>query len=352
MNPTGQKDSGNGWLKRHRRGLLIGGPLLFLLIAAAVYLSGGRYVSTDDAYVQSARTEISSNIAGRVIEVAVHDNEPVRKGDVLFKLDSREYAIAVDDAQARLASARLQVAALKATYLQRQADVKAAKDTLAYQQREFERQKTLAAQGISSQAQLEQARHELAAAGQQVLVTEEQRENIRASLGNNPDIAIDEHPSVKETRAALDRAELNLTYTVIKAPADGIVTKVEQLQVGDYVNAAAPAFALVSSKDIWVEANFKETDLTYMRTGQEATINVDSYPGRVFHGKAVSTSPGTGSSFSLLPPENATGNWVKVVQRLPVRISLDDLDEQLPLHAGLSATVEVDTHHSRLGKGD
>jgi membrane fusion protein (multidrug efflux system) len=344
MNAMANNSLKDGWLVRNRRRLLIGGPALFLLIAAIVWLSSGRYVSTDDAYIQAARTDISANIAARVTEIAVRDNQQVHKDDLLFKLDDRDYVIAVEDAKARLAGARLQIAALKATYLQRQADVQGAKDTLAYEQREFDRQKMLAAKGISSQAQLDQAAHALASARQQVNAIEQQRENIRASLGDNPDINVNEHPSVQQAQAMLDRALLNLSHTVVRAPADGIVTKVEQLQVGDYINAATPVFSLISDKDIWVEANFKETDLTHMRPGQTATIKVDTYPGRVFHGRVVSASPGTGSSFSLLPPENATGNWVKVVQRLALRISIDDADAHMPLGTGLSATVEVDTH--------
>ena len=246
--------SGNGWFKRHRRLLLIGGPILFVLVAGYVYLTGGRYISTDDAYIQSARTEISANIAGRVVELRVHDNQEVSAGDVLFKLDDRDLVIAVEEAKAKLAVARLQVSALKATYQQRQAGLQEAKDTLAYQQQEFERQKTLAAQGISSQAQLELARHAVASASQQVNAVIQERENIRASLGDNPDLDVDEHPSVRLAQAALDRAELNLSYTVIKAPADGIVTKVEQLQAGTYIKAATPVFSLVSKKDIWVLA--------------------------------------------------------------------------------------------------
>jgi membrane fusion protein (multidrug efflux system) len=346
------KDSGNGWLKRNRRLLLIGGPVLLALVAAYFYLTGGRFISTDDAYIQSARTDISANIAGRVVELPVHDNQEVRAGDILFKLDDRDLVIAVQEAKAKLAVARLQIAALKATYHQRLAGVQEAKETLAYQEQEFERQKTLAAQGVSSQAQLELARHAVASARQQVNAIEQERENIRASLGDNPDLDVDQHPSVRLAQAALDRAQLNVSYTVVKAPADGIVTKVEQLQTGTYIKAATPVFSLVSRKDIWVEANFKETDLTYMRPGQEATIEVDAFPEQTFHGKVASASPGTGSSFSLLPPENATGNWVKVVQRLPVRVTLDDADPQLQLHAGLSATVEVDTHQRRLAKKD
>jgi len=338
----------NGWMQRNRRRLLIGGPVLLLLAGTVLYLTGGRYVSTDDAYVQAARTDISASIAGRVVEVEVKDNQQVHKGDVLFKLDDRDYVIAVEDAKAKLAGEKLKIAALKATYRQRQADVTSARDTLAYQKNELARQQKLAKQGISSQAQLDEAKHAASTAEQKLAAAEHEMENINASLGGDPDIEVEEHPAVRQAQAALDQAELNLSYTVVKAPQDGIVTKVEQLQVGDYIKDAMPLFSLVSNTNVWIEANFKETDLTHMRSGQEATFTIDTYPGKTFHGKVESVSPGTGSAFSLLPPENASGNWVKVVQRLPVRISIDDADSNNPLHSGLSANVEVDTHYSRL----
>lgn len=331
---------------RHR--LLAGGALVFLSICAIVYLAGGRYVSTDDAYAQAARADISANISGRVTRIYVRDNQPVRRGDPLFELDKRELVLSLDDAKARLAGARLQVAALKATYLQRQADLHAAEDTLVYRTREFERQKRLAAKGISPQTQLDEARHSLEQARQKVVAARQEKMNIRALLGNDPGIDINAHPDVLQAKAMLGRAQLNLSYAVIKAPFDGVVTKVEGLQVGDYIRAAVPVFPLISRKSIWVEANFKESELAHMRSGQKATIEIDAYPGRSFHGSVESFSPGTGSSFSLLPPENATGNWIKVVQRLPVRISIDDPDPKLPIHSGLSAVVEVDTHHRRL----
>jgi membrane fusion protein (multidrug efflux system) len=341
----------NAWLKKHRRLLLIGVPALVLVTAAIIYFSGGRYVSTDDAYVQAARTDISANVAGRVTEIAVRENQRVGKGDVLFKLDDRDYTIAVENAKASLANAKLQVAALKATYRQREAAVASAKTTSAYQEKEFGRQQKLAAQGVASEAQLDDARHAFETAQQELKSAEQERANVRASLGDNPDIDVNEHPSVQQAKAVLDRAELDLSRTVIQAPMDGVVTKVDLLQVGDYVKEATPVFSLVSNADVWMEANFKETDVTHLRAGQDATIKVDAYPGRVFHGKVVSTSPGTGSSFSLLPPENATGNWVKVVQRLPVRISVDDTESQIPLHAGMSATVKVDTNSGTGGDG-
>ncbi len=336
-----------GWLERHRRLLLIGGPTLILLAAGGLYLNSLRYVSTDNAYVGAARTEVSANIPGRVVEVAVKDNQVVHRGDVLFRLDDRDFAIAVADAQARLAAARLQIAALKATYRQHQADVAAARETLAFADQDLQRQKHLASLGIASQAQMEQAQHAWAQAQQKVHAVEQEEENTLAALDHHPEQDIDTHPTVRQAQTVLDRASLNLSYTTITAPQDGIVTKVEQLQVGDYVNAATPVFALVSSGKVWVEANFKETELTRMHPGQKSAIEVDAYPGKTFHGEVQSMSPGTGSSFSVLPPENATGNWVKVVQRLPVRISIDDPDPQTPLRAGLSATVEVDIRHDR-----
>ncbi len=335
------------WRQRLRLPLMVGVPVLAGILGGALYLSGGRYVSTDDAYVQAARVSVSSDVPGRVVEVDVQDNQSVKAGQILFKLDDRPYRIAVEDAEARLAAAQLKIDAEKATYRQKRADLLAMQDTLEYQSREFERQKRLLASGIASQSQYDQAAHALQIARQQVTATEQQIAAALADLGGNAEIAPNRHPLVQQAQAALDRAKLNLSYTVVAAPEDGMVTKVEQLQVGDYVNTAQPLFSLISTSRIWVEANFKETELTHMRPGQTATIDIDTYPDRQFNARVTSLSPGTGSAFSLLPPENASGNWVKVVQRLPVRLQLDRLPPNAPLRAGMSADVEVDTQHRR-----
>ncbi len=332
--------------QRLRLPLMLAGPIVVLIGASWWYLTSGRYVSTDDAYIQAARTMISTDISGRVVAVAVQDNQRVTAGQVLFKLDDRPFRIAVEEATAMLAAAKLQVEALKATYRLKVADAKAAEDTLAYHQRDFERQRQLAVSGTASRQAFDLAQNGLQIAQQKVISTQSDIANTLAQLGGNPDIPVDQHPSVQRAQAALDKAGLDLSYSTVRAHENGIVTKVEQLQVGSYVTASTPVFSMMSDR-IWVEANFKETELTHMRPGQSATVEIDTYPGIVFSAKLVSLSPGTGLSFSLLPPENATGNWVKVVQRLPVRLELESPDPNQLLHAGLSATVEVDTKHRK-----
>jgi len=332
---------------RTRLLLMLLGPLVLVAVALYFYLAGGRYESTDDAYVQIARVSISADIAGRVKEIDVHDNQLVHKGDLLFRLDDAALRIAVDEASAQLAAARLKINMLKANYRQGQSDLTAAQDTLHYRQTAFARTRRLQAAGIDSQAQLDQAAHELDDARTQVSAVQQRIGAVVANLAGNADIAPDRHPDVQQAEALLDRARLNLSYTLVRAPADGIATRVEELQVGNYIAASAPVFALVSTRDIWIEANFKEDQLAHMRAGQTAEVQVDSYRGKTFSAHVASLSPGTGSQFSVLPPENATGNWVKIVQRVPVRIELDDLDPAFPLQGGLSASVSVDTHYQR-----
>jgi membrane fusion protein (multidrug efflux system) len=339
--------SESGWAARLRLPLMIGGPVLAVIVVFIFYLTGGRYEGTDDAYVQTASVAVSSNVAGRVLEVNVRDNQAVHKGDVLFRLDDEPFRIAVEEAAAQLSSARLQVESLKASYRQRQAEAASARETVEFQKRETDRQQRLLTAGISSQLQVDRAVHALEGARTQLAAAEQETNAVVANLGGNPNIEAERHPTVQHAQAVLDRAKLNLSYTVIKAPSDGIVTRVEQLQAGTYISASAAVFALVVADDTWIEANFKENQLTHMRVGQQVEVHVDSYPGKKFDGTVVSVSPGTGSQFSLLPAENATGNWVKVVQRLPVRIELRDFDPEFPLHGGLSATVNVDTRHER-----
>lgn len=335
------------WIGRHRKKLLIAGPLVLVGGTTLAYMMGGRYLSTDDAYIQAARVQVSSNIAGQVTAVLVHDNQLVKTGDILFTLDARHFQIAVEEAQAHLAQVRMDIEALKATYAQYQADTQAAKEALAYHEREYRRQAALAEHGITSKSRLDLAENALHQAEGQYLGNSQKMANVLVNLGGKENIALDQHPRLKQAQAILDNAKLQLSYTAIRASIDGTVTKVEQLQVGNYINAAMPQFALVSNTDIWVEANFKEDDLTHMRPNEKATFTIDAYPGMQCTGTVASLSPGTGSTFALLPPQNASGNWVKVVQRLPVRIAIDPHCHQVPLHAGLSVNVVVDTEYHR-----
>ena len=326
-------------LRRMRWPLMIGGPLLILLVVGYFVLTGGRYQDTDDAYVQAARVPISASIAGRVVELDVKENQLVKAGQVLFKLDSRDQGTAVEQAQAQLSAAHLQVSASQAAYQQQLSSLQTAKDSVAYAQREAARQKALMDVGVSSRDQYEAAVHTAELANQQVATAQQQVAQALANLGGGG--SPDNHPMVMQAKAALDRARLNISYTTVVAPQDGVVTRVEQLQVGTYINPAQTLFWLVSGEP-WVEANFKEDQLAKMHIGQAASITVDADPGHSFAGHVASFSPGTGQAFSALPAQNATGNWIKVVQRLPVRIAFNHPPSDMAGRAGLSAQVKVD----------
>ncbi|WP_044559313.1 HlyD family secretion protein, partial [Azospirillum sp. B4] len=274
------------------------------------------------------------------------DNQRVTKGQMLFRIDPEPYRIAIDQPEARLDGARLQIVALKATYRQQQAELQSARDSADFNERDYARKKALAASDFTSRAVYERAETDLKVARRRIASVEQQIANTVAALNGNPDIEVDRHPSVRAAKADLDRARLDLSYATVTAPDDGVVTRVDELQVGDFVNPGAAVFTLLSSRQVWVEANFRETDLTHMRPGQAAAIRIDAFPDSRLQAHVVSMSPGTGSDFAILPPENATGNWVKVVQRLPVRIEFDDgAAPNWPPFSGISVTARVETGH-------
>jgi membrane fusion protein, multidrug efflux system len=341
LRPEGHEPPARSLRQRLRLPLMWGVPLLMVAAGLYVYLTSGRYRSTDDAYLRAAEVAISANVAGRVSEVDVRENQRVHRGQVLFRLDDRPFRIAVEAARARLQGARLQVESMKADYRQRLAGLGSAQSALAYAQREYRRESRLLVSGIASQSQVDKALLARNEAQQSVAAARQQITATVARLGGEPDVAVNTHPLVEQAQAVLDRALLNLSYATISAPADGIVTGVEHVQAGSYLPAATPAFVLVSTHDVWVEADFKEDQLAHMRPGDSATVKIDAYPGHTFRAVVASITPGTGSQFSVLPPENATGNWVKVVQRLDVRLRLEG---SLPaVRSGLSAAVTVDT---------
>lgn len=328
--------------KARRLILMIAPPLVVAaIIGGWLVLTAGR-VSTDNATISSARSPISASVRARVSEILVTENETVQAGDVLLRLDPGDFEIAVSQAKARLASARLQVDALRASYGKALADVRTARTQSGFADKELERQKNLFDAGIISRQQLDEAQNAANVASRNLAAAGESLSTALANLGGSPDLETDQHPLVLQAQAALEQAQSDQADTEIRAPASGTVTRVNQVQIGSYVQPAQTLFWLVSGQP-WIDAAFKENQLENLRPGQPVEIHVDAFPGAKLHGHVGSFSPGTGSSFAVLPAENATGNWVRVVQRLNVHIDLDDPPADLPLAVGLSAKVTVDT---------
>jgi len=340
---------GSGGMRRflNRRTAMFVVPAVLVVVGGYFWLMAGRYAGTDNAYVQQDMVSIVAEVAGRITDVAVTENEPVKAGDLLFRIDPEAYQIAYEQAQAGIAASRLQVEQMRSSYRQAEAELKQARDDLDYKQKVFDRYQKLVQSGTSSRAQFDEAENDLRAAKQTLARDEQALEGARAALGGDPDIDTDKHPLVLQAIALRDKAALDLKHAEVRAPADGIVSQTDRLKEGQYVSVGTSVVAVMESGRSWIEANFKETDLTHMAPGQEATISIDAYPGLALTGKVASIGAGTGSEFSLLPAQNATGNWVKVVQRVPVRIELDQSTSDLPLKAGLSASVEVDTGYRR-----
>ena len=335
---------------RKRRSLLR--PFLFLLLPVALvaggyyYVTGGQIMSTDNAYVQADMVGVSTDVAGTVIAIEVRDNDTVAKGQVLYRLKPDSYQTALDAANAQLGTVRNQILTLQASYKQSLAQIAQAQADIPFYEASFKRQQDLSASAASSRATFDQAKHDLDSAKQKVLVARAQAQAMLAQLGDDPDQPVEKNPFYLQAQTGVDNARRDLADTVVRAPFDGVVTNVSSLQVGGYLQASQAAFSLVSSAKVWIGASPKETELTYVRPGQTVTISVDTYPGVEWHGKVDSISPASGASFSLLPAQNTSGNWVKVVQRIPMRIRIDDLAGKPPLRVGMSVTAEVDTGHA------
>jgi len=330
-----------------RWGLLILGPLTVLLVAGDLYLRGGRYVSIDDAYVKADMVNVANDVAGMVATVAVRNNEQVKAGQVLYRLDDEPFRIALANAQAQLDQVRNDIEAMKASYREKEEDIKSDQVNIEFYQREEQRQADLVAKNFVSRAQYDAARRNYDVARQHLASDREQLAAIAANLSGNPDIAPEQHPRYLQAKARRDQAARDLRRTEVRASLPGIVTNVDKLQPGQYLAAGTPAFSLVASDHVWVEANPKETELTYVKPGDPVTIEVDTYPGVTWQSTVASLSPASGSEFALLPAQNTSGNWVKVVQRIPIRLRVETKPDMPTLRAGMSVVATIDTGHKR-----
>jgi membrane fusion protein, multidrug efflux system len=336
-------------LRRHRRTLLLVVlPLAVLIGGVIFYLNGGRYVSTDDAYVGAQKVLITPDISGKIEKVVVREGQRVNEGDVLFEIDPVPFRLAVQQAKATLDQAHTSYDNLVANVKIYQQMQDLAQQAVDLKQRDVDRKSALVKSSFGSQLDLDNASNAVVTAKAQLEFLKQQLSSSKTQLLGNPDLPLDQFPPYAQAKAALEQAERNLDHSVMRAPMDGIATQVDQIQLGRFVAAGTPVFSIIDTSKPWVDANLKESDFTHVAVGQPVSIEVDAFPDHVFKGTIGSLSPGTGSQFAILPPQNATGNFVKVVQRVPVRIYFDNRDKYVQkLKAGMSAYTTIDTGHRR-----
>ena len=338
-----------GFLRRYRRTLLLVVlPIVALVGGVAFYLTGGRYVTTDDAYVGAQKVLITPDISGNIDKVVVREGQHVNAGDVLFEIDPAPFQFALRQAQATLAQQKttydnlvsnVKIYGQMQDLLQQGTDLK---------QRDVERKNTLVKSNYGSQLDLDNSTNALVTARSQLELLKQQLSTSKNQLLGNPDLPLDQFPPYAQAKAALDQAQRNLDHTTLKAPISGIATQVDNIQLGRFVAAGSPILSVIDDARPWVDANLKESDFTHIAVGQKVDIDIDAFPDHVFKGTVGSLSPGTGAQFAILPPQNATGNFVKVVQRVPVRIYLDYADPAVQkLKAGMSSYTSIDTNHHR-----
>jgi membrane fusion protein, multidrug efflux system len=333
---------------RLRMILLVGLPAAAALFGLLIYVTGGRYISTDNAYVGAQKVLITPDISGKVVHIAVREGQHIKAGDELLMLDSVPFQLALDQAKAKLNTARsdFDKAKTNLTSLNTLADL--AQKNVDLKQREVDRKTKLVASQAGSAADVDTSMAGLVTAQLQAQFTLQQRDSTLSSLLGDANLPLEQFPGYAQAKAALDQAQRDLDHTTLRAPIAGTATQVDNIQLGRFVAAGGPILSVIDDQAPWVDANPKETDITYLRVGQRASLAVDSFPDHTFAGTVVAVSPGTGSQFSILPPQNASGNWVKVVQRVPVRIAFDKEEDIHLLRSGMSVNVEIDTGHSRL----
>jgi membrane fusion protein, multidrug efflux system len=336
-------------MRRYRRILLLVVlPLVAVIAGLTFYLNGGRYVTTDDAYVGAQKVLITPDISGKIEKVVVKEGQQVNEGDVLFEIDPVPFRLAVAQAKATLDQAHTSYDNLKANVKIYGDMLVLAQQGVDLKQRDVDRKSALVKSNFGSQLDLDNAANALVTASAQAQFLKQQLSSSKTQLLGDPDLPLEQFPPYAQAKAALEQAERNLDHTVMRAPMAGIATQVEQIQLGRFVAAGTPVFSVIDTSKPWVDANPKESDFTYVAVGQPVTIDVDAFPNHVFKGTVGSLSPGTGAQFAILPAQNATGNFVKVVQRVPVRIYFDSNDKYVKkLKAGMSSYTTIDTGHRR-----
>jgi membrane fusion protein, multidrug efflux system len=336
------------WWPRSRRALLFALLPIALIAGGYVYVTGGQVMSTDDAYVEADKVGVSTDVSGTVQQVDVTENQHVKAGQVLYRLDPRQFQIALDNVKASLGQTELTIEAMKQDYQRMLRDIDAGQAQVALDQATYDRYATLVKSDAISKANYDQARFTLQADQSKLASLKQQAQVQLARLGGNPDIPATEHPQYRQARAQVDEAQRQLDHTVVTASFAGIVTNVPSIAPGKYLPASTTAFYLVATDHVWVDANPKETELTHVRPGQPVKVTVDTYPDLEWRGTVESISPAAAQEFQLLPAQNTSGNWVKVVQRIPMRVRVDTADQHHPpLRAGMSVEVDVDTGHAR-----
>ncbi len=327
--------------------LLVVIPLIALAGGLVFFLSGGRYISTDNAYIGAQKVLITPDISGKVARVTVKEGQHVNAGDELFVIDPAPFQFALQQAQSKLDAVRTDFANLKSNLKSLTTLVDLAQKNVDLKQHDVDRKKTLLASRAVSQADVDTSLVAVVTAQLQLQLGAQQQATTLNQLLGNPDLPIEQFPAYQQAKAAFDQVQRDLEHTVLKAPIAGTATQVDNIQLGRFVMAGAPVFSVIDDAAPWVDANPKETDITYLRPGQKVTIDVDAFPDHSLHGTVASVSPGTGAQFLILPPQNAIGNWVKVVQRVPVRIVFDEGQNLSLLRAGMSVNVDIDTGRRR-----
>ncbi|MEZ5528029.1 MAG: HlyD family secretion protein [Gammaproteobacteria bacterium] len=325
--------------------MLIFGPAVIAAISLWVYMHGGRYISTDNAYVKSEIITVSSEITGRVVEAIPNDNDRITKGQLLFRLDDQPYHIALAKAEANLVSVKASIEGEKADYQNDKLAIENAKTDVEFRRKEMERIRQLVASHSIPAAQFDQAEYAWQSASNALDTRKQSLQVARAKL-IDPELPSEQHPRYLQAVAELEKIKLDISHLEVRAPADGIAVNVNT-HPGEYIMAGTELLSIVDDSHMWLEANFKETELTWVRPGQTVNVSIDAYPGKTWQARVSGIMPATGSEFSLLPAQNSSGNWIKVVQRIQVNIALDEYDRDTPLAAGMSAVVDIDTERSR-----